>query len=224
MSHAAFDTPPVRLPLRVELFVLTHNDSGAPLAHLPSLSLALAGAILTSLVAPIERVRVVGDAAIAVHRQPTGDPVADWALTFLARHHRSLSVREAVRLLGEHAYDKVTAGLIAGGLVEQVTRRRMLGRVTAYPPTDPAVIHRVRGRLRYGVLGYDDPDLQTDALAGLLRALRLESELYLDGFDTDLRDRLRQMLTRAGHHTPATEKIICAVEDLIGETAVSVYR
>ncbi|MEU5909368.1 GPP34 family phosphoprotein [Micromonospora sp. NPDC047527] len=224
MSHAVFHTPPVRLPLRVELFVLTHNDSGAPLAHLPSLSLALAGAILTNLVAPIERIRVVGDAAIAVHRQPIGDPVADWALTFMARNHRALSVREAVRLLGEHAYDKVTAGLIAGGLVEQITRRRMLGRSIAYPPTDPAAIHRVRGRLRYGVLGYDAPDPQTDALAGLLRALRLESELYLDGFDTDLRDRLRQMLARAGQHTPATEKIICAVEDLIGETAVSVYR
>ncbi|WP_307961784.1 GOLPH3/VPS74 family protein [Salinispora arenicola] len=159
-----------------------------------------------------------------MRRQLTGDPVTDWALTFLARHPRALSVREAVRLLGEHAYDKVTAGLIAGGLVEQVTRRRMLGRTVAYPPTDPAMIHRVRGRLRYGVLGYDDPDPQTDALAGLLRALRLESELYLDGYDTDLRGRLRQMLTRAGQHTPATEKIICSVENLIGETAVSVYR
>lgn len=149
---------------------------------------------------------VVGDAAIAVNRQPTGDPVANWALAFLARHHHSLSVREALRLLGEHAYDKVTAGLIAGGLVEQVTKRRMLGRAIAYPPTNPAVIHHVRGRLRYSVLGYDAPDPQTDALAGLLRALRLESELYLDGFDTDLRGRLRQMLTRAGHHTPATER------------------
>jgi hypothetical protein len=225
VSHAAFaPPPPSRHPLRVELFVLTHDDTGSPLAHLPSLSLGLAGAILVGLTLPTERVRVVGEAAIVVNREPSSDPVADWAARFLGGFRPSLSVREALRELAVHAYDKVTAGLIAGGYIERVTRRRLLGRVTSYPPTDPSVIPRVRGRLRYVALAYEDPDPQTDALAGLIRALNLESELYLDGMDEDIRALLRQMLGRVGQVHPHVEQIIDAVEDLVGEAAVSVYR
>jgi hypothetical protein len=230
MSHAAFTPPPLsRQPLRVELFLLTHDDDGNPLAHLPSLALGLAGAILIGLTMPdermpIERVRVVGDAAIGVSPEPSGDPVADWAARFLAGFRPSLTVREAVRQLAGHAHDKVTAGLIAGGYIEPVTRRRLLGRVTTYPATDPGMIHRVRGRLRSVATAYEQPDPQTDALAGLIRALNLESELYLDALGADLRGLLRTMLTRVGRAHPHVERIVTTVEELVGETAVAVYR
>lgn len=224
MTHAFAPPPPSRHPLRVELFVLTHDDNGNPVAHLSSLSLGLAGAILVGLTMPTERIRVVGDVAIVVDREATGDPVADWAARFLGGFRPSLSVRESVRQLAAHAYDKVTAGLIAGGHIDRVTRRRLLGRSTTYPPTDPTIIPRVRGRLRYVALAYEEPDAQTDALAGLIRALNLESELYLDGMDENIRVVLRQMLARVGKAQPQVETIINAVEDLVGEMAVSVYR
>ncbi len=90
--------------------------------------------------------------------------------------------------------------------------------------TDPGIIPRVRGRLRYVAMAYEDPDPQTDALADLIQALNLESELYLDGIGEDVRALLRQMLGRVGQVHPHVEQIINTVEDLVGETAVSVYR
>lgn len=225
MTHAAYDpSPPVRHPLRVELFALAHSDAGEPLVHLPSLSIGLAAAMLTSLIMPTERVRIVADAAIVVNRSMSGDPVADWAVRHLDGMRGGLSVRAAVRELAVHAYDKVAAGLIAGGLVERAPRRRRLSRIERYPLTDPNLVYRVRGRLRYVTAGHEEPDPQTDALGGLIRALGLESELYLDSTRADLRGLLRQMLARVDRSYPGIRAVIDKAENLIGDTAVSVYR
>ena len=226
MSHPFAPTPPAnRLPLRVELFVLTHTEAGEPLAHRPSLSTRLAGAILVGPVVPVERVRLIGgSAAVVVDHQMTGDPVADWALTTLAGHQSSMSVQDALRQLAVDAYQRTAAGLVAGGLVKETSRRRLFGRSVGYPPTDSAIIPRVRGRLRYVMQGIEAPDPQTDVLAGLIRALGLESDLYLDAVGEDLRSIMRQMLNRVATEYPGVKEIVKAVESLIGESAVSVYR
>lgn len=225
MTHAAYDqTPPVLHPIHVELFILTHSEKGEPLAHLPSLSIGLAGAILAELIFPVERVRIVDDAAVVVNRIMSGDPVADWAVSFLSSFRRSVPVREALRELAGDAYNNVTAGLIAGGIVERVTRRRLFSRIDTYPVTDPRLIYRVRGRLRYVALGNEAPDPQTDALAGFLRALSLESELYLDTGHNDLRGILAQMAARVDEGYAGVGTVIDNTENLIGDTAVSVYR
>ncbi|GAB2960952.1 hypothetical protein GCM10027280_57230 [Micromonospora polyrhachis] len=225
MSQPFTPTPPNnRMPLRGELFVLTHTEAGEPMAHRPSLSIGLAGAILVGLVMPVERVRLIGgSAAVVVDHQMTGDPVADWALTMLAGHQASMSVQDTLRLLAVDAYQRTSAGLVAGGLVTETSRRRLFGRTAAYPPTDSAVIPRVRGRLRYVLQGIEAADPQTDVLAGLVRALGLESALYLDAIGEDIRPVMRQMLNRVATEYPGVKEIVKAVEGLIGESAISVY-
>ncbi|MGW0431188.1 GOLPH3/VPS74 family protein [Micromonospora sp. NPDC003197] len=216
--------PPNRLPLRGELFVLAHTEAGEPMAHRPSLSIGLAGAILIGLVMPVERVRVIGgSAAVVVDRQMTGDPVTDWAVTMLAGQQASISVPDALRLLAVDAYQRTSAGLIAGGLVTETNRRRLLVRTVAYPPSDSAIIPRVRGRLRYVLQGVEAADPQTDVLAGLIRALGLESTLYLDAGGEDVRPVMRRMLNRAATEYPGVKEIVKVVEGLIGESAISVY-
>jgi hypothetical protein len=223
MSHA-YPPTATRLPLRVELFLLAHNDAGEPLVHLPSLCLGLAGAILAGLTLPAERVRTTTTHLVVCDHERVGDPVADWAATALAALGRPLTVRAAVRHLALDAYQRVTAELLAGGLVHQVTRRRLLGRTVAYPLTNPALISRVRGRLRYIVQGLEPPDPQADTLAGLIHALGLEPELYFDELTDDLRGVLHQMCTRVGGIYPDVKTIIDATEKVLGDTVVSVYR
>ncbi|MER7277975.1 GPP34 family phosphoprotein [Dactylosporangium sp. NPDC000244] len=224
-----------RHPLRVELFFIAHSDTGEPLVHPNALSIGLAAAILIDLLHPIERITVSdGGAGIIVgSRNLTGDPVADWAMrlldvyrpeTAIHEYHPSMTVRDALQQLATHAYQRTAAGLIAGDLAAEVTRRRRLGgKVTTYPPTDEMVISRVRSRLSGVLRTIDKPDPQTDALAGLIRALDLPSVLYLDGLGLDLRAELQAMLARVGRRTRAVRVIVEIAEALIAETAVSVY-
>ncbi|MEU0557463.1 GPP34 family phosphoprotein [Dactylosporangium sp. NPDC006015] len=235
MTYPIGEAPPpnLRQPLRVELFFLTHSETGEPLAHAGALAVALAGAvIIDDLLRPIERLRLIGPQVIVVNPAVSGDPVADWAIRALGgftagqglERQRSVGVRDAIRALAAHAYDRTTAGLYAGDLVRDVNRRRLGRGRPRYPPTDPANIARVRGRLCSVLTGYTHPDPQTDALGGLLRALDLASELYLDGSGLDLQGLLGQMTDRVDAASPAVRQILAATDDLIAETAVAVYR
>ena len=134
-----------------------------------------------------------------------------------------MSVRDAIRTLGVYAYERTTAGLYAGDLVQEVTRRRLSGGRRRYPPTDPGVIARVRGRLCSVLSGHTYPDPQTDALGGLVLALNLTSELYLDGSGLDVRVLLGTMAARVGEDNPAVQQLLAATDDLIAEAAVAVY-
>lgn len=226
--------PTIRQPLRVELYFLAHNDAGEPLAHHSALSVALAGSVLADLAAPVAHVQVMYGQLLVRTWQPTGDPVADWALRVLQAHRTPqvahdaerppLMLRDALRELAVAAHERTRAGLLAGDLVREVVRRRIVGaKVRTYPPTDDRVIPRVRGRLRSVLTGFTEPDWQTDALGGMIRALDLVSELYLDEADLDIRSLLNGMVHRVGQQYPAVQRIIDATDELVAEAAVSVY-
>ena len=71
----------------MELFFLTHSETGEPLAHPGALAVALAGAvIIDDLLRPVERIRIVGPQVIVVNPDVSGDPVADWAIRALGGH------------------------------------------------------------------------------------------------------------------------------------------
>ncbi|GAB3849368.1 GPP34 family phosphoprotein [Dactylosporangium cerinum] len=243
MTYPIGEAPPpnLRQPLRVELFFLTHSETGEPLANTAALAVALAGAIIVDhLLRPLwrqgndrqlqphDRLRLFGTQVIVVNPDVSADPVADWAVTALggarvrsvSERQRSMPLREAIRVLAVDAYKRTTAGLYAGDLAREVTRRG-LNRGRRYPPTDPGNIARTRGRLCSVLTGYTHPDPQTDALGGLIQALSLTSELYLDR--PDLRDLLGYMTARVQEHDPAVHQILTATDDLIAETAVAVY-
>jgi hypothetical protein len=249
-SYPIREAPPpnLRQPLRVELFFLTHSEAGEPLAHAGTLAVALAAAILIDQLLrplwrpshtqqpqqpqqlePLERLRVVGPQVIVINPDVSGDPVADWAITALgggrvrsvSERQRSLTVRDAIRALAVHAYQRTTAGLYAGDLACEVIKRGLGRGRRLYPPTDPANIARVRGRLCSVLTGNTPPDPQTDALGGLIHALNLTEPLYLDR--PDLRDLLRHLCARVEEFQPVVHQILTATEDLIAETAVPVY-
>ncbi|MEV6922916.1 GPP34 family phosphoprotein [Dactylosporangium sp. NPDC051485] len=224
----------IRHPLRVELYFLTHNEAGEPLAHHRALSMALAGAILADLAAPTAHVQIVYGSVLVRTWQLTGDPVADWALRVLQAHrpppaahdaeHQYLKVRDAIRELAVAAYERTLAGLVAGDLVREAVRRRIVGtKVRTFPPTDDRVIARVRGRLSSVLTGFTKPDWQTDALGGMVRALDLVSELYLDGSGLDIPALLTEMVQRVGEGYSGVREIIEATDELVAEAAVAVY-
>ncbi len=225
--------PNLRQPLRVELFFLTHSETGEPLTHASAHAVALAGAaLIDDLLRPVERIRIVGPQVVVVNADVSGDPVADWVVRTLGGHRgtsardrpqRSYSIRDAVRAIAVHAYDRTAAGMYAGDLVREVTRRRLSGGRRRYPPTDPGVIARVRGRLCSVLTGHTAPDPQTDALAGLILALDLTSELYLDGSGLNVRGLLKAMADRVGDGRTDVRQVMAATDDLIAESAVAVY-
>ncbi len=234
MTYPVYGAPPpnLRQPLRAELFFLTHAETGEPLVHGAALGVALAGAILVGeLLRPEPRIRLVGDLVVITAADISGDPVADWATRTLDGRRvsaleasRPTQLQAALRALAGNAYQRTAAGLVAGDLVQEVTRRRALGGRRRYPPTDAAVIARVRGRLCSVLTGHTAPDPQTCTLGGLILALNLTAELYLDGTGLDLRALLAWMAGRVGTEHPAVHQVITATDHLIAETAVAVYR
>ncbi|MDG6100504.1 GPP34 family phosphoprotein [Dactylosporangium aurantiacum] len=234
MTYPAYGAPPpnLRQPSRVELFFLTHAETGEPLVHGGALGVALAGAVLVDeLLRPEPRIRLVGELVVVTTSSFSGDPVADWAVRTLDGRRmsaletsRPTQLRAALRALAVDAYQRTAAGLVAGDLVQEVTRRRALGGRRRYPPSDAAVIARVRGRLCSVLTGHTAPDPQTCTLGGLMLALNLTAELYLDGTGLDLRALLSWMVGRVGAEHPAVQQVITATDHLIAETAVAVYR
>ena len=71
--------------------------------------------------------------------------------------------------------------------------------------------------------GHTPPDPQTAALAGLILALDLASELYLDGSGLNVRALLKALVDWAGRGRPEVQQLIAATDDLIAEAAVAVY-
>ncbi len=232
VRHAAAEPHSTRHPLWADLWIITHAEDGEPLAHVPSLSLGLAGALLTHLVLPTDwdrerqgfstsRALIVGDAVIVTDPMPTGKPLVDWATAHLHAAART-SVRDALNDLALFAYDKVQAALFAADMIRPVERRRLLARKTTYPLSNSRAIYQVRGRLCHVVQTFVRIDPETDALGGLFRALNLEPQLYLDL--PDISDRRDAMTRRLGRTTRAAERVIHTTQDLIGEAATAVYR
>src|SRR4051794_9571357 len=96
----AYPPASLRQPLRVELFFLTHAETGEPLAHGGPLGAALAGAVLIDeLLRPDARIRLVGDLIVVSGGSVSGDPVADWAVRTLdGRRVSALEPSRPVRL------------------------------------------------------------------------------------------------------------------------------
>jgi Golgi phosphoprotein 3 (GPP34) len=208
-----------RLPLHQELFLFAHDQRGTPAIHLPSLCAGLAGAALIDL-ALTERVGVLSGRIIVQRNQLGGEPVTDAILTQLAGHAGPRELGGWLRALAATIYERATGCLVAGGLLARTTRGRWRGTGT-YRPFDTTYASIACARMRWATYGHERPDPQCAALCGLTAVLRLERGLHLDAPTGDILARLRDL---SRWHYPAGEGVIGAVEALVGETAVSVYR
>ncbi|MGI5238772.1 GOLPH3/VPS74 family protein [Dactylosporangium sp. CA-139066] len=231
--YGARPLPNLRQPLRVETFFVAHSETGERLASSAALGVALGGAaLIDELLRPVERIRIVDRHVLVVDHSVSGDPVADWLIgvlggppvrTLLAPSPRPSTLRDAIHTLARDAYERTAAAMYAGNLVVQPGRRRLVPGRRRYPPSDPHVIPRIRGRLISALTGSANPDPQTDSLGGLVLALDLVSELYLDGSGHDVPALLRHMVERVSVEHPAIRQILADTHSLIGEAAVRVY-
>lgn len=220
-----------RLPLRDELFLLGHNDdTGHPHIHRQALALGLAGAVLIELflagriaLDPTDD-RPAGERWLRLYSdQPVGDLIADTALAAIRRGRTAPPVKVFLRGFADDLYERTRAGLVAAGILRQVTRRRLggLARTDTYLPTDTKWPVVARARLRYLAAGREQPDNHTAALAGLVATLGLATHLYLDDDTATLIERLKAI---AEQHHRSVWDITAAVDAAVGDLATAAYR
>jgi hypothetical protein len=208
-------------PLHQDLFLIGHDQSGKPLVHLHSMALGLAGAVLLDL-ALSERVTVAGGRIIVADRTPAGDAVVDALVPMLMRERGEGDAKFWIKKLAENVYEGSRRALVAAGVLVRVNKRRM-GMVpyTRYEVAEIASVVRASSGVRSAVEGWKQPDGRGAALCGLVGALRLEAELYLDQPSGKLIDRLRGI---ANDHSPVVKEVVNLIDNMLGEAAVSVYR
>ncbi|MER7506590.1 GPP34 family phosphoprotein [Nonomuraea pusilla] len=214
------------LALHEELYLIAHDQSGKPAVHQTSMALGLAGAALLEL-ALSGRVALEDGRAAAVPAAPPrpgpGDGgVADGLLALIQRDGARRDARLWIKKTAEDVYPRTRDGLVSAGVLARVTGRRlgMLPR-TRYQVTDLAYVVRASYGVRSAVEGWKEPDARAAALCGLVGALRVEGELYLDQPSAQLVGRLRAI---AEASSPAVRDVVAAVDAFIGEAAVAVYR
>ncbi|WP_185844574.1 GPP34 family phosphoprotein [Nonomuraea sp. WAC 01424] len=210
-----------RAPLHHELFLIGHDQTGKPLVHQHSMAVGLVGAVLLDL-ALSERV-TVGQGRISVaDPTPVGDPVVDSLVPMLARDRAERDAKFWIKKLAEDAYDRTRQSLVASNVLVMVTRRRMgMLPYTRYQLADIASVVRASAGVRSAVEGWKQPDGRGAALCGLVAALRLEAELYLDQPSARLIERLREI---AVTHSPVVKDVVKLIDDMLGEAAVAVFR
>ncbi|NUP76245.1 MAG: GPP34 family phosphoprotein [Nonomuraea sp.] len=208
-------------PLHQELFLIAHDQSGKPLVHQHSMALGLAGAVLLDL-ALSERVTLVRGRVEVADHTPFGDPVVDSLIPMIVRDRADRDARFWIKKLAEDVHDRTRQSLVGAGVLVMVTRRR-LGMLpyTRYQLADIASVVRASAGVRSAVEGWKQPDGRGAALCGLVGALRVEAELYLDQPSARLIERLRAI---ASEHSPVVKEIVSLVDTMLGEAAVAVFR
>jgi hypothetical protein len=210
----------MRLRLHQELYLFAHDERGTPSIHLPSLSVGLAGASLLDLTLT-QRLTVLSGRIVVQRNDAVGDPVTDAILASMARSPGPRDLAGWLRALTGSIHERATGSLVAAGLLARTSRKRLRGNTSGYAPVDRIHASVACARMRWAVYGHEQPDTQCAALCGLLAILRLERGLHLDAPTADILNRLRDL---ARWHYPAGVDILAAVEALVGEAAVAVYR
>lgn len=209
-----------RLTLRDELYLLAHDDRGEARIHAGSLGIGLAGAALIDLVLS-RRMTVERGRLMMKDATRTNDAISDWIISQLATSSTVRELRWWIAGIAGDIYDRTTGGLHAKGIITKTVQRKLLSSTVRYLPVNDTVVGPIRAMAWYVVHGRERPDDQCAALCGLIGVLRLEDALIVGVPPAELRGVLRQIL---GYHTPPVQEITAAVEGLIGEAAMAVYR
>lgn len=190
-----------RLPVRDELFLLAHNESGKPLISQSALGLGLAAALLIELTltrhVEIAHDRVVTRPRPTTYSQRALSNITSNALTELyeSRDHPP-TPPQVLLVWGEDMYERVRGELLAANILSPVTVRKFgLLANTRYRP-DEAPVVRARTALRRCVMAESSPTDEDAVLCGLLADLQLDASLHLSGNVGWLRQMLKSIGTR----------------------------
>jgi hypothetical protein len=188
--------------LAEELLLLAYdNESGRAKGSHIGLDLGMAAAVLVEL-ALAGRVAYVAGTIIVTNPAPIGEPIADEVLTRVnadSPHTPSSWIQR----LRHGLRDRVLADLCARNVICDVDEVTADGynHLHRYPTIDPSVEADVRERLSRALLGGDEPDERTAALATLVAAVRMEPALGLTGAEAAA---AHQQLQRISDHAGFT--------------------
>ena len=219
MTKPIIDRPPAhlivgpeagRLPVWDDLYLLGHDDTGAPRLPVEVLGIGLAGAVLIDLL--LNQQVAIRDGRISMlEYRARGDVIADTAIGHLRQGSRLPVVPVWLGQFANDAtfYERVRAHLLAVGVLRR--RRRRL-RADVYVPVDTVWTVRAQARLRSILYGHEPADHNAAALCGLVDAVGLHQVLSLPEPDQKVRHGLRVV---ASTHLPPIRYIIGCVEQLI---------
>lgn len=192
-----------RLPVRDELYLLAHNESGKPLISLSLLGVGLAAALLIELtmarLVDVDFDRVIPRPRPTTYSQRALSTITNQALSELSdARDNPPSPAKVLLVWSEELYERVRGELLAANIVSPVTVRRFgLLSDTQYQ-ADEAPIVRARTALRRCVNDQASPTAEDAVLCWLLADLQLDRSLHLNvnvGW-------LRQMLKSIGNRQP----------------------
>jgi hypothetical protein len=117
-----------------QFFLIAHEDrTGRSRLHPRATGLGLAAGLLGELMVN-DRVRVFEGDLYVVSREPPGDALAHDVLDLLIAQPQHRDLRTWLAFLAQDAEVKVGERLLRAGVVEPVTRRKLLSTQTLYMP------------------------------------------------------------------------------------------
>jgi Golgi phosphoprotein 3 (GPP34) len=120
-----------------QFFLIAHEDrTGRSRLHPRATALGLAAALVGELML-LQRVRISGGELGVVSREPPGDALAHTVLDLLIAQPQHREVRTWLAFLAQEAAIGVGERLLRAGVVESVTRRKLLSAQTVYMPMSP---------------------------------------------------------------------------------------
>jgi hypothetical protein len=211
----------VNLALPDDLYLHAHDESGKMLTHRSGIEIGLVGAALIQLWL-VERVDIVDGLVVVRDPRRTGDPLCDRTMEAILSLSNAHAPRTWVGWLNEGALERVRDRLVEQRVLAQVTSRRLgLVAKVRYEIADQNTVVTSHARTRYAVLGFEQPNVATAALCGLIGVLRLEGGLYVNLPAGEVLSRL----DRLGRTVqPEVREIITAVDVSAASASVSMYR
>jgi hypothetical protein len=119
-----------------QFYLIAHEDrSGRSRLHPRATGLGLAGGLIGELVL-LNRVRVYDGELRVISPEPPGDALAHNLLDLLIAQPQHRDVRTWLAFLAQDAAERVGERLLRAGILEPVSRRRLLGTQVFYMPVN----------------------------------------------------------------------------------------
>jgi len=208
------------------LLLLYDDESGKPIAGSPGLDYALAGAVLVEL-ALIGKVDITSPGGATrpgrlqiLDDRPTGDPVLDDRLAFVAGK-AGKKPKDVIGNLSKRLRDQLLTRLAERGVLT-ADHGRVLGLfpVTRWPATDARHETEVRARLDSALRIGTTPDERTGALIALLSALNVVPKVVRDAVDKRALRRRAKEIADSDWAADAVKKAVTEMQAAV--TAVIV--
>lgn len=196
-----------------DIALLAHDDeTGRDEGTVPMLDHRLAGAVVAelTLAGKVVMTEEKRPKAEVVDPAPTGDPVLDHALTFIAEKPRTGT--DLLPRLASGITERVLTRLTDRGILRR-EKGKVLGLfpVTRWPAEDSSHETLLRARLERVLLSGEQPDARTATLIAVLDGTTLVSRLVPKERRREARERAKEIASQDWASTEMTQAMAAAV-------------